>query len=138
MIVDFAKQHGFGILMEDLKGIRSRVKYGRQMNRRLHTWNFRRLQFYVEYKAKLEGLPVVYVSPKGTSSLCPVCGGKLIASNGHRLMKCRKCGYENDRDVTVCLNMLRMRGALLPLKATYETLEVERIVNSKMLTIRQR
>jgi transposase len=28
--------------------------------------------FYVEYKAKLEGLPVVYVSPKGTSSLCPV------------------------------------------------------------------
>jgi putative transposase len=55
-IVDFARQHGFGILMEDLNGIRRRIKYGRQMNRRLHTWNFRRMQLYIEYKAKLEGL----------------------------------------------------------------------------------
>jgi len=86
-IVDFAKQHGFGIIMEDLKGIRGRIRYGRQMNRRLHSWNFRRLQFCVEYKAKLEGLPVVYVNPRGTSSLCPVCGGRL-APNGHRRMKC--------------------------------------------------
>ncbi|MEM2352431.1 MAG: hypothetical protein QXT26_08505 [Thermoproteota archaeon] len=28
-------------------------------------------------------------------------------------MKC-KCGYEGDRDVTACLNMLRMRGARCP------------------------
>jgi putative transposase len=128
VIVDFAKQHGFGILMEDLKGIRKRIKYGRGLNRRLHTWNFRKLQFYVEYKAKLEGLPVEYVNPKGTSSLCPTCGGRL-APNGYRQLKCR-CGYENDRDITACVNMLRMRGAPLPLKATHEAnkAEVERIV----------
>jgi putative transposase len=115
--------------MEDLKGIRKRTKYGRGLNRRLHAWNFRKLQFYIEYKAKLEGLPVTYVNPKGTSSLCPVCGGKL-ASNGHRLVKCQKCGYENDRDITACINILRMRGAPLPLKATHEAdkAEVERIV----------
>jgi len=121
-IVDFAKRHGFGIIMEDLKGIRGRIRYGRQMNRRLHSWNFRRLQFCVEYKAKLEGLPVVYVNPRGTSSLCPVCGGRL-APNGHRLVKCG-CGYEDDRDVTACMNMLRMRGVPLPLKATYEPIVV--------------
>jgi len=123
-VVDFAKQHGFGIIMEDLKGIRKHIKYGRKLNRRLHSWNFRKLQFYIEYKAKLEGLPVVYVNPKGTSTLCPICGGKL-ASNGHRQLKCSKCGYENDRDVTACLNMLRMRG-LHPFtpKATYEPLTV--------------
>jgi putative transposase len=127
-IVDFAKRHGFGIIMEDLKGIRERIKYGKMLNRRLHSWNFRRLQFYVEYKARLEGLPVVYVSPRGTSSLCPVCGGRL-APNGHRRLKC-KCGYENDRDITACLNMLRMRGVPLPLKAINEALkaEVERVV----------
>jgi putative transposase len=127
-IVDFAKQHNFGILMEDLKGIRRRIRYGRLLNRRLHAWNFSKLQFYIEYKAKLEGLPVIYVDPKGTSSLCPICGGKL-ASNGHRLLKCR-CGYENDRDMIAGLNMLRMKGVPLPLKATYEALgaEVERIV----------
>jgi len=70
-----------------------------------------------------DGLPIVYVNPKGTSSLCPVCGGKL-APNGHRLLKC-ECGYENDRDITACLNMLRMRGAPLPPKALHEPLTVE-------------
>jgi putative transposase len=128
-IVDFAKQHSFGIIMEDLKGMRKHLNKGRIMNRRLHNWNFRKLQFYIEYKAKLEGLPVVYVNPKWTSTLCPICGGKL-APNGHRLLKCSKCGYKGDRDMTACLNMLRMRGVPLPLKATYEALkaEVERIV----------
>ncbi|MEM2150747.1 MAG: transposase [Candidatus Bathyarchaeia archaeon] len=72
--------------------------------------DFRRLQFYIEYKAKLERLPVAYVKPKHTSSLCPICGGKL-ASNGYRLLKCKDCGYENDRDVIACVNLLRMRGA---------------------------
>jgi len=119
-LVDFAKEHNLGIIMEDLKGMRNRIRYGKNLNRRLHSWNFRRLQFYIDYKARLEGLPVVYVSPKGTSSLCPVCGGKLRrAPNGHRRVACR-CGYENDRDVTACLNMLRMRGVPFPLKALDE------------------
>jgi putative transposase len=128
-IVDFAKQHGFGMVMEDLKGIRKHISKGRMLNRRLHSWNFRKLQLYIEYKAKLEGLPVTYVNPRGTSTLCPICGGKL-ASNGHREMKCPKCGYEGDRDIIACLNMLRMRGAPLPLKATHEAhkAKVERIV----------
>jgi putative transposase len=127
-IVNFARQNNLGIVMEDLKGIRKRIRYGRQMNRRLHSWNFRDLQFYIDYKARLNGLPVEYVNPRGTSSLCPICGGKL-ALNGHRLLKCLRCGYESDRDVTAGINMLRMRGAPLPLKAT-EALkaEVERIV----------
>jgi putative transposase len=98
----------------------------------LHNWNFRRLQFYIDYKAKLNGLPVEYINPRGTSSLCPICGGRL-APNGHRLMKCLRCGYENDRDVTAGINMLRMRGAPLPLKAINEDnpllSEMERIAN---------
>jgi putative transposase len=129
IIVDFAKQHDFGIMMEDLKGIKQRIRYGRIMNRRLHSWNCRKLQFYIEYKVKLEGLPVIYVNPRGTSTLCPICGGKL-ASNGHRQLRCSKCGYENDRDITACLNILRMRGAPLPQKAINEApkAKMERIV----------
>jgi putative transposase len=38
-------------------------------------------------------------------------------------MKC-KCGYENDRDIIACLNMLRMRGVPFPLKVTYEPIVV--------------
>ncbi|MEM2741854.1 MAG: IS200/IS605 family accessory protein TnpB-related protein [Nitrososphaeria archaeon] len=92
-IVTFAKQYNLGIIMENLNGIRKHINYNKNLNRRLHSWNFRRLQFYIEYKAKLEGLPVVYVNPKNTSSLCPICGGRL-ASNGCRLLKCNSCGYE--------------------------------------------
>jgi len=48
-----------GITMEDLKGIGRRINYTKNLNRRLHSWNFRRLQFYIEYKAKLERLPLL-------------------------------------------------------------------------------
>lgn len=113
IIVNFAKERNLGIIVEDLRGIRKNVNKGKNLNRRLHSWNFRKLQFFIEYKAKLNGIPVVYVNPRKTSSLCPRCGGKL-ALNGQRVVKCRKCGYENDRDVIACLNMLRMRGVSVP------------------------
>ena len=38
--------------------------------------------------------------------------------------KLRKGVYEDDRDVTACINMLRMRGVPFPLKATYEPIVV--------------
>jgi len=125
VIVDFAKEHGFGIIMEDLKGIRNRIRYNKNLNRRLHSWNFKKLQFFIEYKAKLNGIPVVYVNPYKTSSLCPRCGGKL-APNGQRLLKCKKCGYENDRDIIACLNMLRMRGVPVPPECLSMKLRKER------------
>ena len=74
IIVEKAKQSNCGIILEDLKNIRKHINYGRKMNRRLHSWNFRQLQSYIEYKAKLNGIPVVYVNPKGSSSHCPICG----------------------------------------------------------------
>ena len=70
IIVDLAKKHGFGIIMEDLRGVRKRIRYNKVLNRRLHSWNFRKLQFFIEYKARLNGIPVVYVRPNKTSSLC--------------------------------------------------------------------
>ena len=63
MIVESARGLGAGIVMEDLKGIK-RKRRGRSLNRRLHNfWPARKLQFYVEYKAKLFGLPVQYLNP---------------------------------------------------------------------------
>ena len=57
-------------------------------------------------QGKLAGLNVVYVDAKSTSSLCPICGEKL-SPNGYRLMKCRKCSLEQDRDVIAVKNLLR-------------------------------
>ena len=46
-----------------------------------------------------------YVDAKGTSSLCPICGGKL-SLNGYRLMICPKCRLEEDREVIAVKNIL--------------------------------
>ncbi len=117
VIVEKAKQSDCGIIIEDLTGIRKHIDYGRKMNRRLHSWNFRQLQFYIEYKAKLNGLPVVYVNPKGTSSHCPICGENLAPNGQWREKVCKKCGIVWNRDVVACLNMLKMWGVSFPPKA---------------------
>ncbi len=93
------------IILENLKNIR-RKKRSKELNGRLNRWSFRKLQTIVDYKAKLAGINVVYVKAKGTSSLCPTCGVKL-SPNGHRMMRCRKCGMEQDRDIIAVRNLLR-------------------------------
>ncbi|MEM1586687.1 MAG: IS200/IS605 family accessory protein TnpB-related protein [Candidatus Bathyarchaeia archaeon] len=40
------------------ENMRQRIKNGKRMNRRLHSLPFRRLQFYIEYKAELAGFEV--------------------------------------------------------------------------------
>ncbi|MEM3586778.1 MAG: transposase, partial [Candidatus Jordarchaeaceae archaeon] len=107
-VVCEAKEEGASVIvLENLKGIRGRMNYSKQMNGRLHRWSFRRLQSVVEYKAKLAGLTVVYVDARGTSSLCPECGVHLRRSlRGYRLMRCPKCGMEEDRDVIAVRNLL--------------------------------
>lgn len=95
------------IVLERLTDIRRSIKYSKELNGRLHRWSFRRLQSVIEYKAKMKGINVVYVNPRGTSTMCPVCRVKLTRSpSGYRLMKCRNCGLEEDRDVVAVRNLL--------------------------------
>jgi len=114
IIVEKAKQSNCGIILENLTDIRKHINYGRKMNRRLHSWNFKQLQFYIEYKAKLNSLPVVYVDPKGTSSTCPICGEKLAPNGQWREKVCKKCNIVWNRDVVACLNLLKMWGVSVP------------------------
>lgn len=114
-IVELAEKYG-GIALEDLTEIRDSIRYSVEMNGRLHRWSFRKLQSIIEYKAKLKGVRVVFVNPAHTSSLCPICGGKL-SPNGHRVLKC-ECGFEADRDVVgswnIRLRALKMWGVSVP------------------------
>ena len=94
------------IALEELTNIRKRINRSKELNGRLNRWSFRKLQNIIEYKARLAGLNVKYFNAKGTSSLCPQCGGRL-SPNGYRRMKCLKCGLEEDRDIVAVKNLLR-------------------------------
>ncbi|MBS7611612.1 transposase [Candidatus Bathyarchaeota archaeon] len=105
-VIEEAKRQGCStIILENLKNIRRR-KRSKELNGRLNRWGFRRLQAIIEYKAELAGLTVKPVSAKGTSSLCPKCRVKLSPS-GHRMMRCPRCGLEEDRDKIAVINLLQ-------------------------------
>jgi len=55
-----------------------------------------RIAQLIEYKAKLAGIAVEYVSEEYASQTCPVCGHRHKPAN--RNFKCSKCGYEYHRD----------------------------------------
>lgn len=48
-------------------------------------------------------MPLVFVNPRGTSTMCPNCGAKL--SYNHRLAICRRCGFVADRDTVGAVNI---------------------------------
>jgi len=124
-IVDEAKKKQLGIVLEDLKSIRkgvNRKKRGvntyngkeqnisvntKSMKRRLNTWTFRKLQQFIEYKAKWEGVPVSYVDPRYTSRKCPVCGC-TVEPNGY-LTECGNCGLKMNRHLLASLNILKRK-----------------------------
>jgi len=107
IIVSEALKYNAKIVMENLKYIRNSInKKSKNLRRRLSRWNFRRLQFFIEYKAKWNGLSVDYVKAYKTSSLCPICGCRLNP-NGQRLLKCNRCEITFDRDVVATLNLFK-------------------------------
>ena len=58
----------------------------------------------MEFKAKIEGIPIVKVNPRRTSSKCSICQSNL-RENGYRRLKCPSCGFEGDRDYIASLNL---------------------------------
>lgn len=109
-IVAKAKALGCGIALEDLKGIRKRTeKTVRKSQRRQHSsWAFCQLRQFIEYKAKIAGVPVVLVNPKNTSRTCPVCG---YIAKGNRPSRdkfcCQACGYAAPADNVAAENIRR-------------------------------
>lgn len=108
-IVEHAKVNRFSVVMENLKGIRKLYRKGNGQGTsyrgRMNSWVFHEFQRQVEYKARWEGIPVVYINPKGTSSKCPECGSPLIELEGRRLM-CPSCRQTGDRDEIATRNIM--------------------------------
>jgi len=107
-IVDEAKTRRYGIVLERLTGIRRLYRKGNGQSKnyraRMNSWSYRELRRQVEYKARWEGLKVIYVPVWNTSKQCSICGYKTLESTQRRLW-CPKCGTILDRDENTARNL---------------------------------
>lgn len=86
------------IVLEDLKDMRDSIEFGSQMNRRLHSLPFGKIQAYITYKANLESMPVVKVNPEYTSQECLNCGYSSRSNRNKLRFKCVKCEWQDHSD----------------------------------------
>lgn len=107
-IVEKAKGTGRGIAIENLSGIRGRVRLRRSQRDDLHSWAFHQLRSFLSYKAQLAGVPLVAVDPRYTSQTCSICGH---CEKGNRVSQssflCRSCGYAAHADLNAAVNISR-------------------------------
>src|SRR3989449_1527418 len=107
-IVEEAKTRRYGIVMERLTGIRSLYRrgnfQGRSYRARMNSWSYGELQRQIEYKARWEGVRVIYVPARNTSKWCSICGYKTLESTQRRLW-CPHCGAILDRDENAARNI---------------------------------
>lgn len=109
-IVAKAKATGRGIVLEDLEGITGRVSVRREQRSRLRGWAFDQLRSFIAYKAKLAGVPVLYVDPSSTSRTCPECGHCERENRKTRdRFECRHCGHSDEADRNAARN-IRAKG----------------------------
>ncbi|HID90612.1 TPA: hypothetical protein EYP44_01475 [Candidatus Bathyarchaeota archaeon] len=118
-IAEYVADNKLEVILERLTGIRRAINrkvkrwnsrsrrfqsvsvHSKRLKRRLNSWNFRKLQSFIEYKATLNGSRAYHVDPRNTSELCFGCGGEIAPTE----QSCPTCGM--DRRVNACLNLLK-------------------------------
>ncbi|MEU5069143.1 transposase [Streptomyces virginiae] len=107
-IVTTAERTGRGIALENLTGIRDRVRHRKDQRTKLHSWSFHQLASFVEYKAKRAGVPLVYVDPAYTSRQCSECGHIDRKNRADQAtFACRACGFLANADDNASHNIGR-------------------------------
>jgi len=109
-LVDKAKATASVIVFEDLKGIRERVTVRGRQRAKHSGWAFRQLQTFTLYKAKLAGVPVVFIDPRNTSRTCSECGhcDKRNRKSQSEFV-CLHCGYSQNADLNAA-RTIRAKG----------------------------
>jgi putative transposase len=118
-IVEQAKRTNSSIALEDLEGIREglRVRQGQRYERL--SWSYHQLQQMIVYKARLEGIPVVFVPPAYTSQTCSRCHYCSRSNRTEpRWFRCQECGFFWLADDNAAINIRFLGGASTAQKRT--------------------
>ncbi|MFW6692003.1 RNA-guided endonuclease InsQ/TnpB family protein [Streptomyces sp. MAR4 CNX-425] len=92
-IVTEAERTGRGLALEELKGIRTRVRLRKPQRVALHSWAFAQLADFIVYKARRAGVPLAVVDPAYSSTECAQCGHVDRRSRISQVrFACRSCG----------------------------------------------
>lgn len=113
-LVELAERTKRSIALEDLKGIRLRVRARRQQRAQLSSWSFGQLRSFIEYKARRVGVTVFFVDPRNTSRECPQCGHTSKSNRpSQAVFRCVECGHAAHADRTAARNIAG-RVAVMP------------------------
>ncbi|WP_394616093.1 RNA-guided endonuclease InsQ/TnpB family protein [Lentzea sp. JNUCC 0626] len=105
-IVAVAERTGRGIALEELHGIRDRVRPHRHQRATQSSWPFHQLEQHITYKARRAGVPVLLVDARYTSQMCPRCSHTSRANRPNRdTFSCRRCGLAGPADVVAAVNI---------------------------------
>ncbi|WP_433411873.1 RNA-guided endonuclease InsQ/TnpB family protein [Microtetraspora malaysiensis] len=105
-IVTEAERTGRGIALEDLGGIRDRVRLRKPQRVTLHSWSFHQLGSFIVYKAARHGVAVIRVDPAYTSQACSACGHVDKANRpSQATFSCTSCGFAEHADVNAARNI---------------------------------
>ncbi len=107
-IVARAKDTKRAIALEDLTGIRERIRSRKPQRATLSAWAFAQLRAFIAYKAEAAGVPVFFVDPRNTSRTCPACGHCEKANRKSQAsFLCVSCGCAGNADQIAAENIRR-------------------------------
>ncbi len=109
-IVNLAKDTNRGLALENLSGIRMRIekRLRKAQRAKVSGWSFFELRNFIEYKAKLSGIPVYFVNPKYTSQQCFECGHTEKANRKSQSeFVCIQCNHSQNADINASKNIAR-------------------------------
>jgi putative transposase len=127
------------IVLENLTGIRERTNTqprSREQRFLANSWSFYQLKLFIQYKANINGVPVILVNPAYTSQTCHKClhihptKGKSYR-NGKNY-HCGHCDYSGDADYNAA-NVIKQLGATVnrPCGSEYLSCDLPALLDSR-------
>ena len=109
-LVTIAFQTGSSIKLEHLAGIRQRAPSTKRFRYALNSWSFFQLARFIEYKATLRGVEVLFVDPAYSSQDCSRCGTR--GTRNGKTFQCPACGHADHADANASFNLAQRLSSM--------------------------